>query len=108
MMKIMMRPIYMFAALCAVLLTGVPSLHAQTVQKSVADTAGLYSERRDSLDAAVSVYRQDGNYIKKGAPIRTEVISSAGLHKMACCNLAESFARSGWHMSRVSGSRASR
>ena len=94
MMKIMMRPIYMFAALGAVLLTGVPSLHAQTVQKSVADTAGLYSERRDSLDAAVSVYRQDGNYIKKGAPIRTEVISSAGLHKMACCNLAESFENS--------------
>ena len=63
-------------------------------QVAVADTAGLYGERKDSLDAAVSVSRQDGNFLKKGSPIRTEVISSAGLHKMACCTLAESFENS--------------
>ena len=63
-------------------------------QVAVADTAGLYGERKDSLDAAVYVSRQSGNYLKKGSPIRTEVISSAGLHKMACCTLAESFENS--------------
>ena len=63
-------------------------------QVAVADTAGLYGERTDSLEASVSVSRQNGNYLKKGSPIRTEVISSAGLRKMACCNLAESFENS--------------
>lgn len=63
-------------------------------QTAAADTAGLYGERTDSLEASVSVSRQNGNYLKKGSPIRTEVISSAGLRKMACCNLAESFENS--------------
>ena len=67
-------------------------LHGQTVAE--ADTVSLYGERKDSLDASVAVSRQDGNYIKKGSPIRTEVISSAGLQKMACCTLAESFENS--------------
>ena len=58
------------------------------------DTAGIYSDRSDSLDAAVFVSRQAGNYLSKGKTIRTEVISSAGLSKMACCNLAESFENS--------------
>jgi len=58
------------------------------------DTAGIYSERKDSLDAAVFVSRQAGNYLSKGKDIRTEVISAAGLCKMACCNLAESFENS--------------
>ena len=51
-------------------------------------------ERRDSLDAAVLVTRQSGNFISKGKDIRTEVISSAGLQKMACCSLADSFENS--------------
>lgn len=71
---------------------------AMTVQADimpeVKDTAGIYGERKDSLDAAVFVGRQDGNYLSKRTPIRTEVISSAGLHKMACCTLAESFENS--------------
>ena len=58
------------------------------------DTAGIYGERRDSLDAAVFVSRQAGNYLSKGKELRTEVISAAGLCKMACCNLAESFENS--------------
>ena len=58
------------------------------------DTTGIYGERADSLDAAVFVSRQAGNYLSKGKEIRTEVISAAGLCKMACCNLAESFENS--------------
>ena len=58
------------------------------------DTTGIYGERKDSLDAAVFVSRQAGNYLSKGKEMRTEVISAAGLCKMACCNLAESFENS--------------
>ena len=58
------------------------------------DTTGIYGERADSLDAAVFVSRQAGNYLSKGKDLRTEVISAAGLCKMACCNLAESFENS--------------
>ena len=58
------------------------------------DTTGIYGEKKDSLDAAVFVSRQQGNYLSKGKDIRTEVISAAGLCKMACCNLAESFENS--------------
>ena len=58
------------------------------------DTTGIYDGRADSLDATVFVGRQSGNYLSKGKELRTEVISSAGLKKMACCNLAESFENS--------------
>lgn len=57
-----------------------------------ADT--VYGEKKDSLDAAVAVGSQGGNYLSKVSPIRTEVISSAGLRKMACCSLADSFGNS--------------
>ena len=58
------------------------------------DTTGIYGERKDSLEATVFTSRQDGNYLARGKELRTEVISSAGLRKMACCNLAESFENS--------------
>ena len=59
----------------------------------VVDTSKVYGERRDSLKAAVFVGQQkDG--ISKGKDIRTEIISTSGLQKMACCNLAESFENS--------------
>ena len=58
------------------------------------DTTAIYGERTDSLDAAVFTSRQAGNFLSKGKEIRTEVISAAGLCKMACCNLAESFENS--------------
>lgn len=72
------------------------SLDAQVVgaDGAVIDTAEIYKDRSDSLDATVFVSRQAGNYLSKGKPIRTEVISAAGLCKMACCNLAESFENS--------------
>ena len=72
----------------AVICTAVFGADAQV------DTAGIYGERADSLDAAVFVSNQQGNFLSKGKEIRTEVISAAGLCKMACCNLAESFENS--------------
>ena len=58
------------------------------------DTTGLYSERSDSLKATVFTGRADANSLSRARELRTEVISSAGLMKMACCNLAESFENS--------------
>ncbi|MGM9735761.1 MAG: TonB-dependent receptor plug domain-containing protein [Candidatus Cryptobacteroides sp.] len=75
------------------ILLGVLS-SATTIFAQDIDTTGIYGERQDSLDAAVFVSRQAGNYLSKGKEIRTEVISAAGLCKMACCNLAESFENS--------------
>jgi len=46
------------------------------------------------LQAARVVTRVQGNFISKTTPVKTEVISAAGLCKMACCNLAESFENS--------------
>lgn len=79
----------------AVVATAIPTF-AQVVDDkgNVVDTTSIYGERSDSLDAAVFVSRQAGNYLSKGKEIRTEVISAAGLCKMACCNLAESFENS--------------
>ncbi len=79
----------------ATLAAALPSF-AQIVDEHghVVDTTDIYGERADSLDAAVFVSRQAGNYLSKGKEIRTEVISAAGLCKMACCNLAESFENS--------------
>ncbi len=79
----------------AALAAAIPSF-AQAVDQHghAIDTTDIYGERADSLDAAVFVSRQAGNYLSKGKEIRTEVISAAGLCKMACCNLAESFENS--------------
>ena len=70
------------------------ALSALVVSAQDVDTTGIYGERADSLEATVFVSRQAGNYLSKGKEIRTEVISAAGLCKMACCNLAESFENS--------------
>ena len=58
------------------------------------DTTGIYSERYDSLGAAVLMQRQPGNKLSKYTQGRVETITAAGLCKMACCNLAESFENS--------------
>lgn len=61
----------------------------------VSDTTGLANrERTDTLQATVKVARQRGNSISKYTPNRVETITAAGLCKMACCNLAESFENS--------------
>ena len=76
-----------FISSASVLLACI-SLNAQ-----VLDTSSVYKDRRDSLEAAVFVGRQD-NTLSRGKELRTELISSSGLQKMACCNLAESFENS--------------
>ncbi len=58
------------------------------------DTTFWYSERVDSLQTAVVSADVAASYIPKGKDIKAEVITSAGLGKMACCNLAESFENS--------------
>ncbi len=80
----------------AALICSAASLSAQVTDANgaVVDTTNFYKDKTDSLEATVFVARQAGNYLSKGKPIRTEVISAAGLCKMACCNLAESFENS--------------
>ena len=58
------------------------------------DTTGIYGERKDTLAAAGATATGNSNFLSKGKDIRTEVITAAGLCKMACCNLAESFENS--------------
>lgn len=56
--------------------------------------AELIIKEGAELEAARVVTRQQGNYISKLSSLKTEVITAAGLCKMACCNLAESFENS--------------
>ncbi len=46
----------------------------------------------NTLEQAVKVARQEG--LKRLSQVKTEAITAAGLCKMACCNLAESFENS--------------
>ncbi|MBQ4540705.1 MAG: carboxypeptidase-like regulatory domain-containing protein, partial [Alistipes sp.] len=48
----------------------------------------------DTQIEAVVVEGNLGNYVKRDGVIKSESISFAGLCKMACCNLAESFENS--------------
>ena len=77
-------------------LVSVTSAFAQVTDQygHSVDTSAIYGDRADSLEATVFTARQAGNFLAKGKEIRTEVISAAGLCKMACCNLAESFENS--------------
>ena len=88
-MKIISRIMALVLAGMAAVLPSAAQAVGPTGQ--VIDTSGIYRDRSDSLAATVFVVRQEGNYLSKGKQIRTEVISSAGLNKMACCSLAESF-----------------
>ena len=54
--------------------------------------ADFYLSGENDLDEAVVTGRQSG--LSKLKPIKTEVITAAGLCKMACCALAESFENS--------------
>lgn len=70
-----------------------------TILSSVAlraqvDTVGIYAEKEDTLATAVATGSGPGNYLSRYKDMRTEVITAAGLCKMACCNLAESFENS--------------
>ena len=46
------------------------------------------------LDDVVITGRHPGHYLSRITPMRTEIISAAGLNKMACCNIAKSFENS--------------
>lgn len=82
------------AAIALANVTGAAAFDMGSALIQTPDTTGIYDGRADSLDATVFVGRQNGNYLSRGKELRTEVISSAGLKKMACCNLAESFENS--------------
>lgn len=56
--------------------------------------AEFFIREGEELEAARVISRQPANYLSKMASVKTEVISAAGLCKMACCNLAESFENS--------------
>ena len=47
-----------------------------------------------ALDYVVVEGNLSGNYVKRDGLVKSEMISFAGLCKMACCNLAESFENS--------------
>lgn len=69
-------------------------LFSMPCRAQMPDTTGIYGERKDTLDASVFTAAGSSNFLSKGKDIRTEVITAAGLCKMACCNLAESFENS--------------
>lgn len=57
-------------------------------------SADFYISGENDLDQAVVVGRQAGTSISKLKSVKTEVITAAGICKMACCALAESFENS--------------
>jgi outer membrane receptor for ferrienterochelin and colicins len=54
----------------------------------------ILREDAGTLDVLHITGRRQANYISRLTPVKTEVITAAGLCKMACCNLAESFENS--------------
>ncbi len=54
----------------------------------------FYINGENLLSESRVIGRQEGNYISRMSGIRTEVITAAGICKMACCNLSESFENS--------------
>ncbi|MBR1927932.1 MAG: TonB-dependent receptor plug domain-containing protein [Bacteroidales bacterium] len=76
------------------LLTVILSTWGITSIAQQVDTTNIYKDRTDSLKATVFTGRSRSNYLSKAKDLRTEVTSAAGLMKMACCNLAESFENS--------------
>lgn len=80
--------------LCSCALLSAQTEERVSIVTNPADTVGMYADRADTLAATVVTASASGNTLSKGKELRTEVISSAGLMKMACCNLAESFENS--------------
>ncbi|MDR1984789.1 MAG: TonB-dependent receptor [Prevotellaceae bacterium] len=65
-----------------------------TITPEAEEVEFVLYEQSQLLGNATVVARQKGSYISKLSPIMTEVITQAGLSKLACCNLAESFENS--------------
>ncbi len=82
-----------FGTLICVIYIILPTLlSGQTYRDKIENDTTII--KSDTLKGTSITARQKSNYIPKGKTLRTEVISTAGLHKMACCNLAESFENS--------------
>ncbi len=75
----------------AVAMMVVAVIHPAGATTIPADTTNLATL---DMDRVVVASRQNANYISHDALVKKEVISFAGLCKMACCNLAESFENS--------------
>jgi hypothetical protein len=70
------------------------ALFSQTVVNEQ-DTIPLSLEDKEfDLNEFVVTARNRGNYLSKLSTGKVEIISAAGLAKLACCNLAESFENS--------------
>lgn len=59
-----------------------------------AESVEFNLKEENELNELIVQGRQASNFLSKSASVRTEVISAAGLCKMACCSLAESFENS--------------
>ena len=78
-----------------ILIASLVGFKADTLEVSDFSKEVIFTLKpQNELDAAVVTGKMEGNFLSKITPIRTEVISTAGLSKMACCNLAESFENS--------------
>lgn len=51
----------------------------------------IHLERNLALQEVIIGEKKEANYMSKISPIQTQVITSTGLQKLACCNLSESF-----------------
>jgi outer membrane receptor for ferrienterochelin and colicins len=81
-------------ALCSASLeaNATPGNLQSAVQKpQLQDTSTI---RKDTLKESVLNVSQDGSYISRLKARKTEVTSKAGIRKLACCTLAESFENS--------------
>jgi len=62
-----------------------------TITRETEEVEFVLYETPEQIGEATVVARQLGSYISKSASVITEIITGAGLSKLACCNLAESF-----------------
>ncbi|MCF0166068.1 MAG: TonB-dependent receptor [Bacteroidales bacterium] len=84
-----------FNKLDATLVAMAMGFTTDTIKVSPNDSYIEFNLRPTStLDEARVTARDKANFISKTNAVKTEVISAAGLCKMACCNLAESFENS--------------
>lgn len=89
-----MKKVLFFAlALVAVMETAATAQVYDQYGNAV-DTTAIYGTQTDSIAATVFVATQRGTSISRLKDLRVEAISQAGICKLACCNLAESFENS--------------
>ena len=67
---------------------------AQTIESGVEEVLFTLQEDGVNIEGVVVESTLSGNFVKHDGVVKGEMISFAGLCKMACCNLAESFENS--------------